>query len=454
MIETEILVVGGGPAGVISAITAAKLGRKVILVDTKSHNEIGHKVCGDALNLSPVTFLEEKLGIQPPHGEEVADKIGWLIFSTPRVQFPLRGDEVVGFVVNRWPYGQRLLQIAEESGVEVRAETKAINAIISNNAIIGAVVKDTKTQKSYEIHAKITIDCSGSTFRIRKTIPAEFFQYVEKSVEKRDIAATYREIIHLKHSDHSYHNEIHLIYHDEIPEPGYFWIFSKGEKRLNVGIGWFMDTKTEIGMKELFTKMLHKYYPEGTYEVEEAGGGQIPTRYPLLNAIAPGFLAAGDAAVHVNPLSAEGHGPALIAGYYAGDVASKAIKANDFTEKLLWQYNVNIMKHFGLSHTKIQLFTEAIRAIKVDGIEFFIKRKILNQDQFLDLHAGRKIRFLETLKIAIKAFPRYKILYQLNKIAKGVRYFEELFSNYPNNFEDFPSWYLTFKKKMDEIQRI
>ncbi|MHA2032262.1 MAG: FAD-dependent oxidoreductase, partial [Candidatus Kariarchaeaceae archaeon] len=36
--KTEILVVGGGPAGVLSALTAAKFGRKVILIDAKSYS--------------------------------------------------------------------------------------------------------------------------------------------------------------------------------------------------------------------------------------------------------------------------------------------------------------------------------------------------------------------------------------------------------------------------------
>ncbi len=73
MVETEVLVVGAGPAGVLSALTAAKDDKKVILIDSKVYEEIGNKVCGDALNLSWVTFLEENLGIKKPFGEEVAD---------------------------------------------------------------------------------------------------------------------------------------------------------------------------------------------------------------------------------------------------------------------------------------------------------------------------------------------------------------------------------------------
>lgn len=451
MAETEVLVVGGGPAGVISALTAAKMGRKVILVDAKPKEEIGNKVCGDALNLAPATFLEEKLSLEKPHGDEVAEDVKHLIFKTIKAEFPIRGD---GYVLNRHPYGQRLLKIAEEYGVEIRPETKALEAITDNGAVKGACVQDKTNLETYRINAKVTIDCSGRNFQIRKTLPKDEFPLLEKTMEKRDVAVSYREIIKLKKDDHPYQNKIFLIYRKEIPEPGYFWVFSKGQKRLNVGIGWFLEPRMR-GMKERFWEVLHKYYyPPDAYEVEEKGGYTIPTRYPMTNAVASGFLTAGDAAFHVNPLSAEGHGPALTAGYYAGKAASEAIELNDVSEKQLWQYNVDVMNHFGLSHTKVQLFTEALRKIKVSGVEFLLKRKILNQDQFVDLHAGKKLGFFETLKIALRSFPRYGILFQLSRIVKGAQHFENLFSVYPDNPNEYPAWQARFEKKMEEVRAI
>ncbi|MFX0208203.1 MAG: NAD(P)/FAD-dependent oxidoreductase [Candidatus Hodarchaeota archaeon] len=449
MVETEVLVVGGGPAGVISALTAAKMGRKVILVDAKPKEEIGNKVCGDALNLAPATFLEEKLGLEKPHGNEVAEEVEHLIFMTTKADFPIQGD---GYVLNRHPYGKRLLRTAEEYGVEVHPDTKAIKAITNGNTVVGAVVQDKKTQEEYEIKAHVTIDCSGRNFQIRRTLPKDGFPLLEKEMEKRDVAVSYREIIRLKNEDHPYHNKIFLIYREEIPEPGYFWVFSKGEKRLNVGIGWFLEPRMR-GMKEHFWEVLHKYYyPAEAYEVEEKGGYTIPTRYPMTNAVASGFLTAGDAAFHVNPLSAEGHGPALTAGYYAGKAAAEAIEVNDVSERKLWQYNVDVMNHFGLSHTKVQLFTEALRRIKVSGVEFLLKRKILNKQQFIDLHAGKKLGFFGTLKIAIKSFPRYDILFQLSKIVRGAQYFEKLFTSYPNNPKGYPEWLAEFNTKMQSIR--
>jgi flavin-dependent dehydrogenase len=210
--------------------------------------------------------------------------------------------------------------------------------------------------------------------------------------------------------------------------------------------------KIEKGMKESFWEALHKFYPPNTYEVVEKGGYTIPTRYPLLNAVAPGFLTAGDAAFHVNPFTAEGHGPALIAGFYAGKTASDAILSDDVSIKKLWDYNIAIMRDFGLSHTKIQLFSEALYKAKISGLEFLFKREILSQDQFMDLHGGKRLTRLDTLKILIKAFPKYKLLLYINKISKGAQAFNELFERYPTSPTEYQNWLEEFNLVMGKIR--
>ena len=46
----DVAIVGGGPAGVICAITVAQNGFKVAIVDKKSRDKIGDKTCGDAID--------------------------------------------------------------------------------------------------------------------------------------------------------------------------------------------------------------------------------------------------------------------------------------------------------------------------------------------------------------------------------------------------------------------
>jgi len=153
----KVLVIGGGPGGVISGLTSAKLGCKVVLIDAKPYSEIGHKTCGDAITLGPLNLLEKELHIEKPFGEEVADEVRQLKIKTQKIEFAFIGD---GYTLNRHIYGQRLLREAEKYGVEVRPETKAIKAIVDSTGVKGAVVKKNGEKESYNIHAKITIDCA------------------------------------------------------------------------------------------------------------------------------------------------------------------------------------------------------------------------------------------------------------------------------------------------------
>src|SRR3970282_2235703 len=121
--ETDVLIVGGGPAGVLSAYTAAKLGKKVIMADAKTLEEIGNKTCGDALDLKVSKCLKDMIGIEMPHGKEVSDIVEFLVIQTPSAEVPIQGD---GFVVDRHIYGQRLLKMAIDAGVEILPNRKAL----------------------------------------------------------------------------------------------------------------------------------------------------------------------------------------------------------------------------------------------------------------------------------------------------------------------------------------
>ena len=114
--------------------------------------------------------------------------------------------------------------------------------------------------------------------------------------------------------------------------------------------------------------------------------------------------------------------------------------------------SIAVMKDFGLSHTKLQLFTEALRKVKTPGLEFLFKRNILTQDQFMTLHGGLGLGKVEILKIVLKGFPRYDLLLNLYKIARGVQKFDRLFEKYPSSPQGFSEWENEFLSIMNDIR--
>ena len=146
MDEIDVLIIGAGPAGVISAITCAKMGLDVILVDSKSFDQIGNKVCGDGLFKSFTAFLEKEVGIIQPHGSEVSDTFDSMVLRAAGVDLPIEGQ---GFIVDRFLYGQRLLKEAIDLGVNVRVETIGIKAQVDGNCVIGAIVEEKKWESVF-----------------------------------------------------------------------------------------------------------------------------------------------------------------------------------------------------------------------------------------------------------------------------------------------------------------
>src|SRR5204863_2528424 len=62
MLSADVAVVGGGPAGAAAAITLARAGRDVVLVDKARFPR--DKCCGDGLTAGALRLLEQ-LGLDP-----------------------------------------------------------------------------------------------------------------------------------------------------------------------------------------------------------------------------------------------------------------------------------------------------------------------------------------------------------------------------------------------------
>src|ERR1700716_2555782 len=101
MLEADVVVVGGGPAGAAAAITLARAGRDVVVIDRARFPR--DKCCGDGLTTGALRELEH-LGLRPESGaswQQVDDV--WVRSPSGRtVDFPLpRGRGVFGAVTRR-----------------------------------------------------------------------------------------------------------------------------------------------------------------------------------------------------------------------------------------------------------------------------------------------------------------------------------------------------------------
>ncbi|MDH5404805.1 MAG: NAD(P)/FAD-dependent oxidoreductase, partial [Candidatus Heimdallarchaeota archaeon] len=360
----DVIVCGGGPAGVSCAYTLSKLGKSVILLDKKKRDLIGNKTCGDALDKASPLILHDEFGLELPNGDEVSDKVSKMTIITKNKNISL---EAPGYTVDRLKYGQRLLKECENIGVTIIDQASVRDVIIENNHVVG--VKYFKDRKEQQVRAKLTADCTGLFGAVRSKLPQNFSYGMHQTIPDYHIAASVREIVTLT-KDHVYPEEIVLEYDPNIPPPGYLWFFTKGEKRLNIGTGWLKSEHKEFGrsMKVIYKEALNNYYKEGEdYVVDDYGGGQIPIRPPYDCMTFNGGLIIGDAACQVDPTTAEGHGPALVNGYYAGKVMNQAIANKDLSREGLWKYNIDVMAHYGRRNAISYVTLQFLREIQANG---------------------------------------------------------------------------------------
>ncbi len=120
MVKPKVIIIGGGPAGTMTALALThlrpELAPDVLLLDARSFPR--EKVCGGGISGRVVTFLDE-MGVALQGLARVPVKGFEIFFAQERFHVPFANDKC--FVIRRSTFDDYLLQAVRERGVEVRA---------------------------------------------------------------------------------------------------------------------------------------------------------------------------------------------------------------------------------------------------------------------------------------------------------------------------------------------
>jgi digeranylgeranylglycerophospholipid reductase len=125
---------------------------------------------------------------------------------------------------------------------------------------------------------------------------------------------------------------------NSVAPEGYIWVFPKGERSANVGIG-ITGRKSLPGKraKDYLDAFVCSHFPEGR-SIECIVGGVSVCR-PLPCTVADGLLIVGDAARVVDPLTGGGIYNAMYTGKLAAEVATAAIAGGNVSRERLMPYD-------------------------------------------------------------------------------------------------------------------
>ncbi len=432
----DVLIVGAGSGGCLAAKTVAEAGYEVCMVDRKREEDIGDKVCGDAIGKHHF----DNVDLVHPTGEELEQKIEGIKIYSPNMEtvVKVKGEGVHGYLVNRQIFGQRLLKEAKDAGVTFLDSTFVVDPIMKKQYVTGIAAKDLKSGKNFEILVRVVVDASGYSAVLRKRLPPEIG--IEREVKNEDVEICYREIREVKEqiSDPTF-CEIYLNL-QRVPG-GYYWIFPKSSTKVNVGLGVAM-TKGFPNPKKLFHDVILSMPFFKDSRVLTGGGGHVPTRRPLSSMVGNGLLIVGDAACQVNPIHGGGIGSSMMGGTKAGEVISEALERGDTSREAMWSYNGKFMEVYGAKQAGLDIFRMLLQRLSNEEMNYGMEHHLITDEDLLKTSLGEdvKLNITEKTRRIFKGIGSMSLLRKLNSTANLMKKIKSLYRNYPSSPEGFGEW--------------
>jgi len=353
----DLLVIGGGPAGAIAARTAARAGHSVLLVEKRP--AIGAPVrCAEGIGKEALAeFVEPDerwISTELQRAEIVAPD-----GASMMLEADLAGSKV-GYILDRKVFDRELVWQAAGAGAEVMVKTRASAPLIKQGAVTGAVLETCGDQK--KVHADITIAADG--------VESKFSRWcgVDTTVPVREIMSSCQYLMTDIDIDETCTT---FFLGNKVAPEGYLWIFPKGKRTANVGIG-ISGKKSGAGhrAKDYLDRFVKTRFPHGK-TIECIVGGVSVCR-PLERTVADGLIIAGDAGRVVDPLTGGGIYNAMYTGNLAAEVASKAIGDGKLDAAALMPYDTGwrgsamgkaIERNYHIKEYLIKLPDEKLNAI-------------------------------------------------------------------------------------------
>ncbi|RLF30224.1 MAG: NAD(P)/FAD-dependent oxidoreductase, partial [Thermoplasmata archaeon] len=125
---------------------------------------------------------------------------------------------------------------------------------------------------------------------------------------------------------------------NEVAPGGYAWIFPKGEREANVGLG-VEALRVEGGGTFAYLRKFVEMIP-GLRKGQPLAiiTGAVSVSLPLKKTYGNGIMLVGDAARLIDPLTGGGIANAMVSGMHAGRTAAEAIEEGNTTEEFLARY--------------------------------------------------------------------------------------------------------------------
>lgn len=332
-IDTDVLIVGAGPAGSAAAFFAAKQGLSALLIDAEEFPR--DKTCGDGLT---------------PRATHQLAKMGLLDHITER--YLSNGLKLHGFgdsVTAPWPespFGQvgsacrrtELDHLLVKHAAAQPEVTTWLGATVHSPVITSRITEVTVTHEGVDkrVRPRHVIVADGVRSTFGKQLGRTWHRGEVYGIAARSYCTTPLADEPWIHS----HLELRS---DGIAQPGYGWIFPLGDGTANVGCGALSTDKrpARLNTKKVLREYALSLESEWSFGTpENVASALLPMGGAVTNVAGPNWMLIGDAAACVNPLNGEGIDYALETAELAAQLCTTT---KDLT--LVWPHVLR--EHYG-----------------------------------------------------------------------------------------------------------
>jgi len=344
--DCDVLIIGGGPAGLVAAREAARGDRSLSIILVERDERVGTPVrCGEGVGSAGLSeFLDpQPNGAHPPW---ISRRITRVVFRAPDGCEVRVAEGDVGYILDRAAFEPAIASEAIDAGAEIRTGTEAV--AVRRDGDRWTVTVDSAERRG-EIRARIVIAADGVESAVGR------WAALDTRVRARDMESCAQYVVDDTTIDA---DAIVLHFGDNVAPGGYAWVFPKGPRSANVGLGVLGLRARGRSAVAWLDDYMAAHFPNASVSVRTVGG--VIVAATLSRTFADGLMLCGDAAHMINPLSGGGIVNAMKAGRLAAQTAVSALHTGDVSATALESYHAKWMRLLGDDHVRFYRVKEAL----------------------------------------------------------------------------------------------
>lgn len=394
--KTQVIVVGAGPAGIACAVTVARAGKEVVLIERGKFS--GSKnVFGGAIYAQPTREIFPDFEKTAPLERRNIEHKFAILGENDGTVVSYRKSDTVSYSVIRGKFDRWMAEEAQKEGVILVEETVVKDLLVEDGCVVGV-----RTELE-EYYADIVVLADGVNSLLAKQMG------LRDDIKPEDVALSVKEVFKLPEE------VINDRFHVNFEEGCIYEIFGgpmlgmlglgflyTNKDSVSIGLGVALNELVENSQRpyELLDKL--KRHPEiapllkggelleySAHLIPEGGYKKIPALF------ADGVMVCGDASMFVNNMHWEGTNLAMMSGKYAGETAVIALGKGDFSSQSLSRYQEMLE-------------------------DSFVIKDLRTYKDLMSLVAGRKTEFLDYYLRKVNSF--FEMFTSVDSVPKRQKY--------------------------------